>query len=96
MEEVVALFEFMSESSWIQELWSYGMEVDPSDPESIGKVLLELYESTWSDNLYTFHRDIVEAGFKFRSIRDMRNIYLVSLLSSIVDEDVGLKIAELV
>ena len=97
MDQVIRLFEFMRDSNWIQDLYTYDMSVDPSDSESIGKVLLELSSSNWSDDLYTYEPDITEAGIKFMSIRDMRNLYLSNLLTKVgLDSDTSLKIAEMI
>jgi len=98
MDSVFALFDFMKESTWIETLmYTYGYpDFNPSKPEHdmLGNVLIELHESTWSDQLYLYRPDIEHAGLKFLTVLEMRNIYLEQLIvnNTNINVDVARKI----
>jgi hypothetical protein len=90
MENVRAVFEYLKESTWVQSL---------EEPVKLPEILLELYESTWADELYHYKRDIEEdLGIRFMTVKDMRNAYLTELLLKIdgVGYDIADKIASMV
>ena len=84
MDSVFELFDFMKESTWIETLmYTYGyQDFNPSNPDykMLGDILFELHESTWSDQLNLYKPDIEDAGLKFLTVLDMRNIYLEQLI----------------
>jgi hypothetical protein len=84
MDSVFALFNYLKESTWIESLmYTYGyQDFNPSEPEyhMLGGILLELHESTWSDDLHLYKPDIEDEGLKFLTVFEMRNIYLEQLI----------------
>ena len=82
MENVLAVFEYMKESTWIQSLEKYGypLPMQYEVPAKLPEILLDLYESTWAEDLYMYKRDIEEGlGIKFMTVKEMRNVYLTDL-----------------
>ena len=68
----------MRESSWIETLrYTYGYE---DYENNLGLVLLEMHESSWSDDLHLYRGNIEEEGLQFLTVLEMRNIYLSELL----------------
>lgn len=98
MDSVFAIFEYLKESTWIETLmYTYGyQEFNPRNPgyNMLGDILIELYESTWSDQLHIYRTDIEDEGLKFLTVLEMRNIYLEKLIvdNSILNSDVARKI----
>jgi hypothetical protein len=98
MDSVFAIFDFMQESTWIESLYTYGYQgFNPRSPDynMLGDILFDLHESTWSEQLHIYKPDIEDAGLKFLTILDMKNIYLEQLIvdNTILGHDVARKIA---
>ena len=76
---------------------TYGYDqFNPSEPDyhMLGDILIDLHESTWSDDLHLYKPDIEDEGLKFLTVFEMRNIYLEQLIvdNSKLTSDVARKI----
>lgn len=108
MDRVYAIFYAMRESTWVQNLYSYRgddevgkaclamTEVYEHDRKHIPIILTNLYESSWSDELELYKPDLIgELGY-YLTIKEMRNIYITSLLQNVICYDMAETIANMV
>ena len=91
MERVYSIFELMSESSWRHDIYSYCC-----DSYNIPYILTEMYESSWSEDLENYKSYIFDSLGYYLSVKEMRDIYLISLLQKLVPHDLADHITSMV
>lgn len=92
MDRVYSIFEYMSESSWRHDIYEYF----ETEYVSIPVILTELYESSWSEDLEHYKSDILSDLGYYLSVKEMRDIYLTSLLQKVLPNDLAHYIVEMV
>lgn len=87
MDSVYAIFDLFHESTWIQNLYKYGYVemTQVYDRKHIPAIIMELYESSWSDELEFLRPDVEHAGLTFMTIDEMRHVYIAEVLNVLQD-----------
>jgi len=108
MYRVYAIFYEMRESTWMSNLYKFRGEdnygdaclalstVYDHDRNNIPIILTELYESSWSEELENYKPDIIEWLGYYLTVKEMRNIYITSLLQNVICYDMAETIANMV
>ena len=108
MDRVYSIFYAMRESTWMQNLYAYRgedkcgdaclamTEVYDHDRKHIPIILTELYESSWAYELELHKPDLMDELGYFLTVKEMRNIYITSLLQNVICYDMAEHISSFV